>query len=209
MGAKAESTREKILAAAEYLVLNRGFSATSIEDVIEAAEISKGGFFYHFDNKTELARGLLERYLEQDERITAQLLARADELSDDPLERLLIFIKLFAEMLEGMETTHPGCLVASYCYESQQFDEDIRQLAREGIEHTQRVLAERIEAVSKVYPPVIMVSSAQVADMMISLLEGGIIMGKTMEDRSILPEMILKFRDYLRLLYAKVPATSG
>ena len=43
-----KSTREMLLDAAESAVLEKGFSATSIDELIAAVGITKGGFFYHF-----------------------------------------------------------------------------------------------------------------------------------------------------------------
>jgi AcrR family transcriptional regulator len=68
MGTKGEQTREHILATAESIILQRGYSGTSIEDIIGEAGITKGGFFYHFDGKNDLAKNLMLRYLDQDEK---------------------------------------------------------------------------------------------------------------------------------------------
>ena len=39
------------------------------------------------------------------------IFARAAELSDDPLHRFLIALKLFAEMMDDLPNGHPGCIV--------------------------------------------------------------------------------------------------
>jgi AcrR family transcriptional regulator len=52
---KGPATRERILELAESAVLEKGFAATSIEELIVAAGITKSGFFYHFKDKGELA----------------------------------------------------------------------------------------------------------------------------------------------------------
>ena len=58
---KGDETREQILAVAESSVLAKGFAATSIEEIIAAVGLTKSGFFYHFRDKGELAKGLLLR----------------------------------------------------------------------------------------------------------------------------------------------------
>ena len=62
MGTKGEATRERVMEIAERLILQQGFASTSIEQTIQEANITKGGFFYHFDGKNELAIALMERY---------------------------------------------------------------------------------------------------------------------------------------------------
>ena len=56
---KGADTREHILDVAEASVLDKGFDATSIEEVIAAVGITKSGFFYHFKDKNKLAKALL------------------------------------------------------------------------------------------------------------------------------------------------------
>ena len=88
MGTKGERTREHVLATAESIILQKGYAGTSIEDIISAAGITKGGFFYHFDGKNDLAKGLMLRYLDQDEQFFRSLGDRARTLTEDPLQQL-------------------------------------------------------------------------------------------------------------------------
>ena len=85
MGAKREQTREHILATAERIILQRGYSGTSIEEIIGEAGITKGGFFYHFAGKNDLAKNLILRYLDHDVEFFAGLAERAQSLTEDPL----------------------------------------------------------------------------------------------------------------------------
>ncbi|HVW52182.1 MAG TPA: TetR/AcrR family transcriptional regulator [Trinickia sp.] len=53
------NNREKILRAAEKLILQHGVGAFTLEDVASSAGMSKGGVFYHFKTKDELIHHLL------------------------------------------------------------------------------------------------------------------------------------------------------
>ena len=64
---KGSDTKERILDVAEAGVLEKGFAATSIEELIAAVDITKSGFFYHFKDKNELAKALLIRYVERED----------------------------------------------------------------------------------------------------------------------------------------------
>src|SRR6476661_2359818 len=96
---KGERTRERIMDIAYDSIVQKGFAATSIEELVEAVGITKSGFFYHFRDKNDLARQLLERFLAEDEEIVGALSQRARELSDDSLQSLLIFLNLYAQMM--------------------------------------------------------------------------------------------------------------
>ena len=94
---KGAETRERIMEIAEASVLAKGFGATSIEEVIAEAGITKSGFFYHFKDKNELARDMMLRYVEENDRIFDDVFSRGRQLSDDPLQSFLITLKLLAE----------------------------------------------------------------------------------------------------------------
>jgi hypothetical protein len=96
----APPTRQQILDAAQAAVLAKGFSGTSIDELIAAVGISKSGFFYHFRDKTQLAMALLERYVEEDGQIFDRVFAEADDLSEDPLHSFLIGLKMLAKIFE-------------------------------------------------------------------------------------------------------------
>ena len=204
MGAKGEQTRENILATAERIILQRGYAGTSIEDIIGEAGITKGGFFYHFDGKNDLAKNLMLRYLDQDEKFFSGLGERAQALTEDPLQQLLIFLKLMAEAMADLPGTHPGCLVASFTYEAQQFDEEMRKLNAQGVLSWRRIFLEHLEKVAEKYPMKIEKPIEELADMLSSVIEGGIIMSNVLGDRDILPNQLLHYRSYIRLVFGDV-----
>lgn len=194
-------TRERLLAVAEAAILAKGFAATSIDELIAATGLTKSGFFYHFKDKGELAKALLRRYLDRDEEILDGLFARADALSDDPLHGYLIFLKLFAEMLADLPGAHPGCLAASYCYQEQLFDQEIRDLNRAGVLAWRARFRARLDRIAERHPPRLPTDLDVVADMAATLVEGGIVLSKLLRDPAVLPGQVLAYRDYVRLLF--------
>jgi AcrR family transcriptional regulator len=201
MGTKGERTREHVLATAESIILQKGYAGTSIEDIISAAGITKGGFFYHFDGKNDLAKGLMLRYLDQDEQFFRSLGDRARTLTEDPLQQLLIFLKLMAEAMADLPGTHPGCLVASFTYESMQFDDEVKALNAEGVMAWRRIFLEQLEAIVEKYPPQIDIPLEDLADMLTGVIEGGIILSKVIDDQDILPNQLMQYRNYIRLVF--------
>jgi AcrR family transcriptional regulator len=198
---KGEETRERLLELAESAVLLKGFAATSIDELIAAAGITKGGFFYHFKDKNELAKALLVRYLENDHAILEDNFRRGDELHDDPLHSFLISMKLFAEMLADLPGSHPGCLAASYAYRDQLFSQEIRDLNLSGVRAWRVRFRERIEQIAERYPPRVAVDLGVLADMPLTLVEGGIVNGKVLKDATILPNQILAYREFVRQIF--------
>jgi len=194
-------TRARILEVAEAAVLAKGFASTSIEEIIAAVGITKSGFFYHFRDKSALAKGLMLRYLENDKQALEDIFARGDELNGDPLHGFLVGLKLFAEMLGNLPEAHPGCLAASFCYQDQLFNREISELNANGMLAWRRRFRERLEFITRHYPPRETVDFEALADMAATLVEGGLILGRVLKDVSILPRQILLYRDLVRSVF--------
>lgn len=60
-----EKRRAHILAAAAKLFGQRGYHGTSVADVIEAAEISRGTFYLYFDSKDAVFLELMEQFIQR------------------------------------------------------------------------------------------------------------------------------------------------
>ena len=199
---RGSETRERILEIAEGAVLAKGFAATSIDELIAAVGITKSGFFYHFKDKGELAKAMLLRYLERDKALLDNLFSRADELNEDPLHGFLVGMKLFAEMMSNLPEVHPGCLAASFCYQDQLFNREIRRLNAEGMLAWRIRFRERLDLIAKRYPPRHEVDLDALADMIATLVEGGLILGRALNDITILPRQVLLYRDFVRSVFA-------
>ncbi len=199
---KGEQTRERILSVSEKIILNKGYSGTSIEEIIEESKITKGGFFYHFKGgKGDLARQLIRRYLEQDRKIFRAHWEKARSLSEDPLQRVLIFLNLLAQMMADLPNGHPGCLVATFTYENQIFDVEIQKMVRKGVLEWRVFFRKIFEEAAAKYPLSAPVDLNALADQLTSVIEGGIIVSRSVKDPRVLPDQVLLFRDYVRLLF--------
>jgi AcrR family transcriptional regulator len=187
---KTGDTRERLLELAESAVLAKGFAATSIDELIAAAGISKSGFFYHFKDKGELAKGLLLRYLAQDHAVLENIFRRGDELNEDPLQGFLVGLKLFAEMLADLPEAHPGCLAASFAYQDQLFNDEVRKLNADGMLAWRNRFGERLRLIADA-----------LADTACTLVEGGLILGRVLQDATIVPRQVLLFRDFVRVIF--------
>ena len=201
--AKRGDTRERLLAIAEGAVLAKGFAGTSIDELIAAAGITKSGFFYHFKDKAELAKALLLRYLEHDQQVLDDLFHRADELNEDPLHGFLVGLKLFAEMMANMTEVHPGCLAASFVYQDQLFNREVRELNAEGILRWRRRFRDRFEVIAKTYPPREGVDLDALSDMAATLIEGALILSRALRDPKIPSQQVMLYRDFVRCVFTR------
>ncbi|MCF2521385.1 TetR/AcrR family transcriptional regulator [Bradyrhizobium sp. G127] len=203
---KGEATRERILEIAESAVLAKGFGATSIDEVIAEAGLTKSGFFYHFRDKNALAREMVRRYVDTNDRMFDDIFARGAELSDDPLQAFLISLKLLAEIMADLPNGHPGCLIASICYQERLFDREVRDLTADSVRSWNARFRAIFDGIAAVHPPREPIDLGDLADTMSCIVDGGIIMSKTLNDPRRLERQILVFRSFVKLVFSPVQA---
>ena len=198
---KGERTRERLMDLAYESIVEKGFAATSIEELVEAAGITKSGFFYHFRDKNDLARQLFERFLSEDEAIMETLEKRARELSDDPLQSFLIFLNVYAQMMDDMEALHPGCMVATVTYQERMFDAEVRQMNVDYLRRMRERFVRWLKEIVARYPPRIPVELDELADQLNVIVEGAIIQSKALRDESLMGKQTRLYRNHIKLLF--------
>ncbi|MEQ1770001.1 MAG: TetR/AcrR family transcriptional regulator [Devosia sp.] len=204
---KGEETRERILEIAEASVLAKGFGATSIEEIIAEAGITKSGFFYHFRDKNEMARALIVRYSEGNRKLMGSIFSRAEQLADgEPLQTLMIGLKLFAETMADLPSGHPGCLIASITYQERLFDREVVRLMADTVRWWQKFFSDRIQSAAVRHGFVDTHEVEQLSRMIYCAVDGGIIMSRALGDPTILPEQILMVRNHIKLLFQPMQA---
>ncbi len=208
MASRGEATREKILQATQDLILENGFSATSIDRVLENTGLTKGAFFYHFRNKEALTRAVIERYSRREQLQLAAIMDRAREMTRDPLQQLLVGISLLIEGLEAefrrAGTMNPGCLYGSYAYELPVVDDDARRAMRSTVIHWRNTIRDQLERISERYSLRSEVDLDVLADNLLAVVEGGLILGRLMDDPRQTVEQLKLYRNHLELLFAPI-----
>jgi AcrR family transcriptional regulator len=94
---QAENTRGKILDAAAHVFSRTGFAASRLEDIAREAGLTRGAIYWHFENKQDLFRNLMQQRLGKiSERLYSIYLSEAP-----PAERLR---HLLLESILNLET---------------------------------------------------------------------------------------------------------
>ena len=200
----ATDTRQKILDAAQRVVMERGFASASVDAIQEEAGISRGTFFYHFPSKDDLARELLTRYAEGDREMTEDFMERAEHLSRDPLQQVLIFLGLHEEMFDEMEEYQPGCLFASYSYEAGLFDDETHRVITRSVDEWKELVGGKLEAAMELHPPKEAVDPYELADLGYGVMQGAFILSRVRDDQSLMAGHLRQYRTHLELLFGVV-----
>jgi AcrR family transcriptional regulator len=91
----AIDSRQEILRTAARLFQQRGYDATSMNDVAAALKLSKGGLYHHFQSKDEILFEIMDHAME----ITQERVLGPVRLIEDPDERLRALIRLHIEVV--------------------------------------------------------------------------------------------------------------
>jgi TetR/AcrR family transcriptional repressor of nem operon len=194
------ATRQRILEVAHQLVLAGGFAGTSIDQVLAKAEITKGAFFHHFKSKAKLAAALAQRYADLEDRFFGEQMQRAEKLCDDPLEKLEHFLEGVGNALAERDSP-AGCLFASYCYEAEQFDSDIKQVMEEQMRKWRGHYSLVITQIIKTHPPRFPIDVLELADHFMAVVEGGFVMGRLYNDPTAVARHLQHYGHYVRLIF--------
>jgi len=96
---KAEDRRNQLLDCAYNLFFSKGFEATTVQDIMKMANVSKGGFYHHFTSKEELMLAVFNRIAIQSASLMQVIV---DDTSRTCTKRLQAIYDLEAESRKGM-----------------------------------------------------------------------------------------------------------
>lgn len=194
-------TRTRILAETKQLVLENGFAGTTIDQILERTNLTKGSFFYHFENKADLALKLMEYFVQADMDELQVSLNETADLASQPRSRLLAFVQRFIDIFQELDAPPPGCLYASYVSELEQFGADVQDRIEKAILDWRVALGELIDETARTHTPSVPVDSHSLADLFTVILEGAYIVSKALNAPKLTADQLRHYRQYLELVF--------
>jgi TetR/AcrR family transcriptional repressor of nem operon len=186
-----------LLDAAITVIRAKGYTATRIEDICDAAELTKGSFFHHFKSKEELAVAAADRW----SLVTGELFASAAYRGlADPLDRLFGYIELRKALLKGAlpEIT---CLPGTMVQEVYQTHPAVRDACEQSIGgHIAFLQSDIAEAMRKycVDPPF---SAKSLSLYIQAVIQGGFVLAKANKDPAAAVDCLDHLRRYIEMLF--------
>jgi TetR/AcrR family transcriptional repressor of nem operon len=191
---KHPTAREKLLAAALELMLARGYPATTVDEICQAAGVSKGSFYHFFDTKEQLALAALDAYLA---RVGQRVAEGPHSAIQEPRERALAFVDHIVDV--AGEVWGDGCLMGSFALDVVETSPAIQQAVSETFTRVARGYAEA-------FAPALAAGgdgsaderAADLAEQFVVAVEGGIVLAKAHRDWRYATRALARFRDELR-----------
>ena len=144
------------------------------------------------------------RYIERENELFDDILARADELNEDPLHGFLVGLKMLSELMADLPGGHPGCLVASYSYQDRLFDREVQALNTAAVLGWRKRFRASLELIAARYPPRVAIDLDDLADMLAVIADGGIILSSVVKDEGALSRQMMLYRDFVRAIFLGV-----
>lgn len=197
--AQKMNMRERLLTLAEEAALEKSFANISLDELAAAAGISKSGLLYHFKSKDELGVALVQRCTEGKMLALQEVFQRAQELHDDPLHVFLIALKLFGEMVENSDSYFSkGFLVNAYTFQDRHHIKDIREVSVGHLMYARERIVARLNEIAEKYPIREGADIEALADMVQSIVEGGMVISAMVGDRTYLSRQLETYRKLVR-----------
>ncbi len=202
------ATRQRILDSAHDIIIERGYAATSIDEILGASGATKGAFFHHFESKEGMADALYQQYLSGEERTFEETFRRAERLTHDPLQQVLVTVGLLEEMFIPLEAPHPGCLMASFVYQNDLMTPERKVQGAHVFLMWREAISGKLQEAEKLHEPRSPLDHDATADMLQLIFEGGFIMAKVLEDAGLIVRYLRVFRSYLESVFDVAPAAA-
>jgi len=188
---KGEQTRQRIVAEAAAIFNQRGYAGCSMQDILDATGLEKGGLYRHFESKEELAAEAFRYALARAVKLRTESL----EQMEGALEKLLYVVRRFAQGGSGLPG---GCPLMNTAIDADDGNPVLRQLVQEGIQDWKARICAMIEEGVRRGELDRKVEPRRVANTMIGLLEGALMISRLEGDASALQDAQATLETMLR-----------
>ena len=193
MTTKGERTREKILEEARLVFKRKGFGATTINDLLNAAGTTKGNLYFHFADKEAVGLEVLRREQQSFYRFLDQALA-----GKSPAVGLDNFFRKALEK-QSQQGFVGGCLFGNTALETSDTAPVFAGLVQEVFAEWMRKLEQKIASAQVDEQIRTDISAGELAEMVVATIEGGIMQSRLQKSATPLKRSLETLRRVLEL----------
>jgi TetR/AcrR family transcriptional repressor of nem operon len=192
------STRHRLLDAGIELIRARGYHGTTVDDICQAAGVTKGGFFHYFESKDDVASAALASFIEARNEIFRDAPFR--KLAD-PLERVFARLDFEKELIESSGKTTKGCLAGTLAQELALSRHEFRATCHDFFLHRANDFAGDLAAANAAHAPSATFDPHSVANFYLAVTQGSQILSKAAGNNGVRLANVEHFRAYLQSLF--------
>jgi TetR/AcrR family transcriptional regulator, transcriptional repressor for nem operon len=190
---KGDLTRQGIVAEAAQVFSKNGFAGTSLSDLMEATQLTKGGIYNHFGSKEQLALESFDYAVD----LTRQRLTAILKEVKDSAERLIAVVEVFHSIIE-QPMLEGGCVLLNTSVEADDTNPQLRERAQQAMDewrtYITRTVTRGIEK-GQIKPDT---DAETVATMLMASLEGAVMLSKLYDDPAHMRRTAAFLTNYIR-----------
>ncbi|MFL6429294.1 MAG: TetR family transcriptional regulator C-terminal domain-containing protein [Acidobacteriaceae bacterium] len=202
---KGDKTRQRIIAQSAALLNQKGYEGCSLQDIMAAVGLEKGGIYRHFANKEELAVAAFDfAWAEVFHGRTRGL-----EEIEDPLLQIEALIRNFAERRSSLRG---GCPLLNTAIDADDGNAALRARAREALDEWRTWLGSLVSSAIRQGSLKRGIRSSAVASLIIGTLEGALMISRLDDDRAALKiarDHLIAYIESLRSVRRRINASGG
>lgn len=190
-------TKTRLLNAAQELMLTQGYAATTVDEICKAAKLTKGSFFHYFTDKEQLAQEVLQHFC----RASGQMHRAFSGNDPDPLKRVYRYIDSMIAMAQ--DPAMKGCLLGLFSQELCESYPAIQKSCCAGFAEWAHHLGQELARAKARHAPKADFQPEELAEHLIAVAEGGMILGKAQADMSVVAKHLKHFKAYVQSLFKR------
>jgi TetR/AcrR family transcriptional repressor of nem operon len=196
---RALETREKILSAAARLLALKGYHDAKLEEVLDAAQVSKGAFFHHFHDREDLGFAVLDWHMDR----RRQLLDAIEQewpLAEEagPLQQVFRRLDAIQEMVRRRAGCKGGCIIGNMSTALSDCHDGFRKRLAECFDEMAREFLPHLEAAARKGRVTRRTNTRELARYIVTVIEGALMQARTLGDAKLLPRQLAYLKEYLR-----------
>jgi AcrR family transcriptional regulator len=193
MSEKGRLTKRKIVEKSLQLFSVKGYYNTSINDILQATGLTKGGLYGHFAGKEAIWYAVYEEAV----TIWRKLVFKGTRECRDPVNRINIFIENDMKDYLGGDVFEGGCFFLNMLVELSGQSEAMSKQILKGFVGLSRLLRLWLEEADKKRMLKQGLNHKEIANFMVISLNGAAALYTASRDRTILDQTILQLRYYV------------
>ncbi|HWV57620.1 MAG TPA: helix-turn-helix domain-containing protein [Longimicrobiales bacterium] len=194
---RSVNARERFLGAALRLIREKGYEATTVDELCRAAGLTKGSFFHHFEDKEALGLAAAAAFASMAESIFRAAPYRS---RPDPLDRVLGYIDFRAAIMAG-EIPDWTCLLGTMVQECYETHPRLREACERHIREHADTVARDIAAAKELYAPDADWTPESLAMHVQAVIQGAFVLGKAQYSPAVAVGCVRHLRRYVELLF--------
>jgi AcrR family transcriptional regulator len=195
---KAEKTKQHIIEIAAPIFNRKGYVGTSISDILEKTGLTKGAVYGHFENKDDLAVAAVVYNL----KTVSSMIFSAAKLQQNACDKLSVFAGAYLNFYDQIIQSG-GCPVLNAAVDSDDGNPAIRNKIRKFISMWQKTIIDIVEEGIARGEISVSAESEKFSIQFISLIEGGIMLSKTMKEKKYLATAVDQILTNIELMRIK------